>query len=79
MGNKQLCNQFWPKRIKNKGPNAEFQAVLIQIMKKSPGVIFHPTNDDMYPKPKSFSTIQGYPQTEAAYKDFFEVYERTKG
>jgi hypothetical protein len=66
---------FDPKKMKNKDPDAEFQAILLQIMKKSPGVIFHPTNDGMYPKPKSFSTIQGYPQTEAAYKDFFKVYE----
>jgi hypothetical protein len=29
----------------------------------------------MYPKPSSFKTIQGYPQTEATFKDFFEVYE----
>jgi hypothetical protein len=59
----------------NKDPDEEFQAVLSQIMKKSPGVTFHPTNEDMHPKPSSFMTIQEYPQTEAAFKDFFEVYE----
>jgi hypothetical protein len=61
--------------MSNKDPDAEFQAVLSQIMRKSPGVTFHPTNEDMYLKPSSFKTIQGYPQTEAAFKDFFEVYE----
>jgi hypothetical protein len=61
--------------MKNKDPDAEFQAVLLQIMKKSPGVVFHSTNDDMYPKPQSFATLQGYPKTEAAFNDFFEVYE----
>jgi hypothetical protein len=66
---------FNPKTMKNKDPDAEFQAILHQIMKKSLGVIFHHTNDDMFPKLKSFSTMQGYPQTEAAYKDFFEVYK----
>jgi hypothetical protein len=59
----------------NKDPDAEFQAVLSQIMKKSPGVVFYPTNEDMFPKPRSFTTINEYPQTEAAFKDFFEVYE----
>jgi hypothetical protein len=66
---------FDPQRMKNKDPDAEFQAVLLQIMKKSPGVVFHPTNEDMYPKPQSFSHLQGYPQTKAAFNDFFEVYE----
>jgi hypothetical protein len=66
---------FNPKTMMNKDPDEEFQAVLTQIMKKSPGVTFHPTNEDMFPKPKSFKTIQEYPQTEAAFKDFFEVYE----
>jgi hypothetical protein len=66
---------FNPKTMKNKDPDEEFQAVLSQIMKKSPGVTFHPTNEDMHPKPSSFKTIQEYPQTEAAFKDFFEVYE----
>jgi hypothetical protein len=66
---------FNPKTMMNKDPDEEFQAVLSQIMKKSPGVTFHPTNEDMFPKPKSFKTIQEYPQTEAAFKDFFEVYE----
>jgi hypothetical protein len=66
---------FNPKSMSNKDPDAEFQAVLSQIMRKSPGVTFHPTNEDMFPKPKSFTTIEGYPQTEAAFKDFFEVYE----
>jgi hypothetical protein len=66
---------FNPKTMSNKDPDAEFQAVLSQIMKKSPGVTFHPTNEDMFPKPKPFTTIQGYPQSEAAFKDFFEVYE----
>jgi hypothetical protein len=66
---------FGPRKMKNKDPDAEFQAILPQIMKRSPGVIFHPTNDDMFPKPKPFSTIQGYPQTKASFKDFFEVYE----
>jgi hypothetical protein len=42
--------------MKNKDPDAKFQSILQQIMKKSPGVIFHPTNDDMFPKLKSFST-----------------------
>jgi hypothetical protein len=36
---------------------------------------FHLTNKNMFPKPSPFTTIQGYPQTEAAFKDFFEVYE----
>jgi hypothetical protein len=62
----------------NKDPNEEFQAAISQIMKKSPGVTFHPTNEDMFPKPKSFTTIQEYPQTEAAFKDFFEVYENKR-
>jgi len=66
---------FNPKTMTNKDPDAEFQAVLSQIMKKSPGVTFHSTNEDMFPKPKPFTTLQGYPQTEAAFKDFFEVYE----
>jgi hypothetical protein len=66
---------FNPKTMMNKDPDEEFQAVLSQIMKKSPGVTFHPTNEDMFPKPKSFMSIQEYPQTEAAFKDFFEVYE----
>jgi hypothetical protein len=66
---------FNPKTMMNKDPDEEFQAVLSQIMKKSPGVTFHPTNEDMFPKPNSFKTIQEYPQTEAAFKDFFEVYE----
>jgi hypothetical protein len=66
---------FNPKTMSNKDPDAEFQAVLSQIMRKAPGVTFHPTNEDMYPKPRSFTTIQEYPQTEAAFKDFFEVYE----
>ena len=66
---------FNPKTMANKNPDTEFQSLLSQIMKKSPGVTFHPTNEDMYPKPKSFSTIQDYPQTEAGFKDFFEVYE----
>jgi hypothetical protein len=66
---------FNPKTMMNKDPDEEFQAVLSQIMKKSPGVTFHPTNEDMHPKPSSFTTIQEYPQTEAAFKDFFEVYE----
>jgi hypothetical protein len=66
---------FNPKTMVNKDPDAEFQAVLSQIMKKSPGVVFYPTNEDMFPKPRSFTTINEYPQTEAAFKDFFEVYE----
>jgi hypothetical protein len=66
---------FSPKTMSNKDPDAEFQAVLSHIMRKSPGVTFHPTNEDMHPKASSFKTIQGYPQTEAAFKDFFEVYE----
>jgi hypothetical protein len=37
--------------------------------------MFHPTNEDMFPKPRPFTTIRGYPQTEAAFKDFFEVCE----
>jgi hypothetical protein len=61
--------------MSNKDPDAEFQAVLSQIMKKFPEVIFHPTNEDMFPKPISFSNIEGYPQTKAAFKDFFEIYE----
>ena len=65
---------FNPKTMINKNPDAEFQAVLSEIMKKSPGVTFHPTNEDMFPKPKPFTTIQEYPQNEAAFKDFFEVY-----
>jgi len=35
---------FNPKTMVNKDPDAEFQAVLSQIMKKSPGVVFYPTN-----------------------------------
>jgi len=61
--------------MSNKDPDAEFQALLSQIMRKSPGVIFHPTNEDMFPKPNSFTNIQEYPKTEAAFKDFFDVYE----
>ena len=65
---------FNPKTMSNKDPDAEFQAVLSEIMKKSPGVTFHPTNESMYPKPRPFTSIQEYPQTEAAFKDFFDVY-----
>jgi hypothetical protein len=66
---------FNPKTMSNKDPDAEFQALLSQIMRKSPGVIFHPTNEDMFPKPSPFTNIQEYPKTEAAFKDFFDVYE----
>ena len=45
-------------------------------MIKSPGITFHPTNNNMFPQPKPSTTIQEYPQTEAAFKkDFLEVYE----
>jgi hypothetical protein len=74
-GTYEFSISFNPKTMTNKDPDEEFQAVLSQIMKKSPGVTFHPTNEDMHPKPRSFMTIQDYPQTEAAFKDFFEVYE----
>ena len=66
---------FNPKTMTNKDPDEEFQAVLTQMMTKSPGITFHPTNNDMFPQPEPFTTIQEYPQTEAAFKDFFEVYE----
>ena len=66
---------FNPKTMKDKNPNAEFQALLMEMMKKAPGITFHPTNEAMYPKPSSFTTIQGYPKTEADFKDFYEVYE----
>jgi hypothetical protein len=75
MGNLRFLVSFNPKTMLNKDPDAEFQAVLSQIMKKSPGVTFHPTNEDMFPRPRPFTSIQEYPQTEAAFKDFFEVYE----
>jgi hypothetical protein len=76
-GTYEFSISFNPKTMMNKDPNEEFQA-LSQIMKKSPGVTFHPTNEEMFPKPKSFTTIQEYPQTEAAFKDFFEVYENKR-
>ena len=66
---------FNPKTITNKDPDAEFQAALTQMMIKSPGITFHPTNNNMFPHPKPSTTIQENPQTEAAFKDFLEVYE----
>ena len=66
---------FNPKTMSNKDPDAEFQAVLSQMMKKSPGITFHSTNADMFPTPRPFTTLEGYPKTEAAFKDFFEVYQ----
>ena len=66
---------FNPKTMMDKDPDAEFQAVISQMMKKSPGITFHPTNENMHPQPNPFTTIQEYPQTEAEFKDFFEVYE----
>jgi hypothetical protein len=45
---------FNPKAMKNKDPNAEFIAMMSQIIIKSPGVTFHPTNEDMYAQNQEF-------------------------